>query len=86
MTLENKKWIQVVMQKSNALIPPGFTVQRRQYLMMLEASSASGSAQYLLARIKQASADSICVNDKDTLILQRNVLNPHVVQTQWILF
>jgi DNA gyrase/topoisomerase IV subunit B len=29
------------------------------YLMILEASSASGSAQYLLARIKQASADSI---------------------------
>lgn len=31
----------------------------RSYLMMLEASSASGSAQYLLARIRQASADSI---------------------------
>lgn len=29
------------------------------YLMMLDASSASGSAQYLLAKIKQASADSI---------------------------
>lgn len=29
------------------------------HLMMLEASSASGSAQYLLAKIKQASADSI---------------------------
>lgn len=29
------------------------------YLMMLDASSASGSAQYLLAKIRQASADSI---------------------------
>lgn len=42
-------------------------VQRKEYLMMLEASSASGSAQYLLARIKQASADSIYVwNTKET--------------------
>lgn len=31
----------------------------RGYLMMLEASSASGSAQYLLARMRHASADSI---------------------------
>lgn len=30
------------------------------HLMMLEASSASGSGQYLFARIRQASADSIC--------------------------
>lgn len=29
------------------------------YLIILEASSASGSAQYLLARIRHASADSI---------------------------
>jgi len=29
------------------------------HLMMLDASSASGSAQYLLAKIRQASADSI---------------------------
>lgn len=35
---------------------PGFP---QCYLIMLEASSASGSAQYLLARMRHASADSI---------------------------
>lgn len=34
-------------------------------LIILEASSASGSAQYLFARIKQASADSICQSGED---------------------
>lgn len=38
---------------------PSLPPTRRGYLMMLEASSASGSAQYLLARMRHASADSI---------------------------
>lgn len=46
------------------------------YLMMLEASSASGSAQYLLARIKQASADSIYVQrTEDTDMLPESYIN-----------
>lgn len=44
--------------------------------MMLEASSASGSAQYLLARIKQASADSIYVQrTQDTDMLPEPYIN-----------
>ena len=46
--------------------------------MMLEASSASGSAQYLLARIKQASADSIYVyriDETDILPLLTSVVS-----------
>lgn len=55
-------------QKANKLFrhKPNLTTQQvclgeaaLVYLMMLDASSASGSAQYLLAKIKQASADSI---------------------------
>jgi hypothetical protein len=38
---------------------PSWAPAPQSYLMMLEASSASGSAQYLLARIRHASADSI---------------------------
>lgn len=34
-------------------------MEKQTYLIMFDASSASGSAQYLLARIKHASADSI---------------------------
>lgn len=36
-----------------------FMDKKKTYLIIFEASSASGSAQYLLARIKHASADSI---------------------------
>lgn len=42
--------------------------------MMLDASSASGSAQYLLAKIKQASADSIWKHN-NTNTADRSVSN-----------
>lgn len=34
-------------------------MEQKTYRIIFDASSASGSAQYLLARIKHASADSI---------------------------
>lgn len=50
-----------------------FPVDPLSYLMMLEASSASGSAQYLLARIRHASADSIWETKRKKIIINTNI-------------
>lgn len=56
-SVDPKKRLHIGFWETSPRLSPG--PEPLNYLMMLEASSASGSAQYLLARIKHASADSI---------------------------